>query len=205
MKRMSFDTESILGIQAGRKWETTRVVKPQPELRADGMWGRGKGAAEIPMNECGLRCRLLLFSRYHVGDIVAVTETWAPANDNANSIVFKADGLLHAPPMYFAAEERDVPCYWKSARFMPADLSRITIEITSVAACRVQDLTYAQVLAEGWDPRTSQPMTTGTAGEDAQLWWQRRWTGIYPDSSPYCYDLNPWARRFGFKVLEVRQ
>ena len=198
MKRMSFDGESITAILAGRKTETTRVVKPQPVLtespfRDDNLtWWVWK--TDVKLMTDALEDNLIETARYHVGDIVAVTETWAPANDNANSIVFKADGLLHAPPIYFAAEDQDVPCYWKPARFMPADLSRITIEITSVAAGRVQEMTLAQIGSEGF----TNEMWRDISPQD---WWQRRWDALNPQ---FPYESNPWVRRYGFKVLEVK-
>lgn len=213
MKRMAFDTESVLAFP--RKTETTRVVKPQP-CRVwsfndpSELWTWEK-AETLPLSDSDLRAALVKHACYHVGDLVAVTEWFSPYADEETKhycqttdpywgatvkpCVYKAD-YLPGSPLEVGGCERWLPPF-----LMKVVDSRITIEITSVTAGRVQDLTYEQILAEGWDPRTSQPMTTGTAGEDARLWWQRRWDGVCPE---FPHNTNSWARRYGFKVLEVK-
>ena len=65
------------------------------------------------------------------------------------------------------------------------------ILIEAVRAERVQEITYEGILAEGWDVKTSQPVTNRTAGEDARDWFLELWNSINPkypwDSNAFCW------------------
>ena len=91
---------------------------------------------------------------------------------------------------------------WKPSIFMPKWATRIWQEVTGVRAEQVQDITYDDILAEGWDSRTSQPMTEGTAGEDAFLWFRILWDSINAQRG-YPFADNPWVWVYEFKRLET--
>jgi len=150
---------------------------------------------------------------WHVGPVaqlVAVTEWWSPYAANVAGGIAKlllthgngfAGPVLYATDFEAGCRSLDVGGgeRWLPPFLMKAEHSRTTIEILTSAACRVQDLTYEQILAECWDPRASEPVTQGTAGEDARAWWQRRWDALNPK---YPYASNPWAMRYGFREVK---
>ncbi len=205
MKRMPFDAESIAGILAGIKTETSRVIRPQPE-RAPGwtdtwIWQRQKPPkwAEVYVSTAGMEKALLSHCPYSVGDVVAATETFAlhpTATEMNRPIVFyKARGDTLLPPNR-----------WRSSRFMPAAFSRITIEITSTGAARVQNLTYAQIVAEGFVPELTCGRLLDATGMRIRLraandWWRAHWDGI--NAKKYPYDSNPWVWRYRFNVIRL--
>lgn len=83
-----------------------------------------------------------------------------------------------------------------------ADLKQKAAHLLSESerAQRVQDISYADILAEGWDARSSEPVTDGTAGEDARAWFAALWDSIH---GPGAWERNDWVRAVTFRRLEA--
>jgi hypothetical protein len=209
---MPFDAESIAGILAGIKHETSRVIVPQPEWKHEfNAWSDRRGG--LFYNGPAL----LRFCPYSVGDVVAATERFTSWADEATKeaarasmfddslpvgpVIYAADFVKGCPPLDVGGCERWLPPF-----LMRADQSRLTIGIMSTGAGRVQNLSYNDIVAEGYVPPPDDRLTL-TADElwaklqAADDWWQRRWDGI--NAPEYPYESNPWAYRYGFKVLQA--
>jgi len=200
-----FSGWEVRAILAGIKTQTRRLVKhvnpAYMEAHArnrenDGHWGQF-----CPLGR--------------EGDRLWVRETWnfydatedqrsrhegpagTPTNDNEarlldywrKRIAYRADG------------EPDVvnPMPWRPSTHMPRWASRITLEVELVRVQRVQDISYADILAEGWDARSSEPVTDGTAGEDARAWFAALWDSIH---GPGAWERNDWVWAVTFRRVK---
>lgn len=65
---------------------------------------------------------------------------------------------------------------------------------------RLQDISHDDIIAEGWDVKTSQPFTDGTAGEDTRMWFREIWDSIYAQRG-YSWDQNPLVWPIEFKTV----
>lgn len=128
------------------------------------------------------------------GDRLWVRETWA--QDSARIIHFQADGA-ERPPDEYLTNGTPIQTKWQSPIFMPRWASRITLEITDIRAEKLQKITYEDILAEGWDVKTSLPITNGTAGEDARAWYRELWDSL--NGKKYLWASNPWVWVIKFK------
>jgi len=138
---------------------------------------------------------LLGFCPFPIGAVVWVPETWAPANDNADSIAYKADGLSAAPSLLMY-DGTEVACYWKPAITMPEWAARLRYEVEGVKAGMAHELDYDSALAEGYDrnfqiaaPDCADPTCKGIHYGPT---WHRVsvWDSIWP---AYPWDSNPWT------------
>ncbi|MBE3130599.1 MAG: hypothetical protein IMZ54_07765 [Acidobacteria bacterium] len=145
-----FSSEMVKAILDGRKTQTRRVVKPQPEqgltignISCNGMQEEwflcDKDGDEIP--DSIINCPY-----GQPSDRLWVRETWdvySSESDNQPSgppvVTYKADGGYSATR----------PGRWRSPIFMPRTMSRITFEITAVRVERLQDISEENAKAEG--------------------------------------------------------
>lgn len=138
-----FSGEMVRAILEGRKTQTRRVVKPQPELnqRLGLLW---KG------HYYGIRTDGLPYLKTFVqecpygvpGDRLWVRETWARVSDGEKyGVCYRVDG---EDQIDGEAGER-----WRPSIFMPRQASRITLEITGVRVQRVQEISEEDAIAEG--------------------------------------------------------
>lgn len=172
-----FNAEMVRAVLDGRKTQTRRIVKPQPELtKTSGfswngaVYGAGSDDRETNRNFAHVKCP---FGR--PGDRLWVRETWAVV-----SHAFSDDGLMidyvpdrpakavHEKPFgkgyysghtIYAADggftwADDDGCVdgrscWKPSVHMPRWASRIDLEITGVRVERLQALSPCDAVREG--------------------------------------------------------
>ena len=79
---------------------------------------------------------------------------------------------------------------WKRAIFMPRDCSRITLEIISVRAEKVQDITGRDVLAEGFDSNVHPNADYFEANQRGGF--MRLWNSIN-EKRGVGWNVNPWC------------
>ena len=100
---------------------------------------------------------------------------------------------------------------WRSSRFMPRWASRITLEIVSVRAERVQDISYADALSEGMNDYAA-AITEGlnAIGETPEQtarrleWPQRQYRSLWDELNAargHGWDANPWVWVIEFRRL----
>jgi len=135
------------------KSQTRRVIKPQPktqglDYRYDGLFDGDDGNGEhyIERIDNGKPTEKYLGigkSRYNVGDILYVRETW-----QENTMHSEGD-RREIPYLYKADPDGVLLRSWKPSIHMPREAARLFLEVKSVRAERVQDITAADAKAEG--------------------------------------------------------
>lgn len=197
-----FSGPMVRAILEGRKSQTRRVLKPQPNMGPDGKMVHlgGDAWAELDGNMSGL------WKLACPGDRLWVRETWAPVSPDENwrpikecNIEYRADdpnakragGWDEAP--YDAEAIR-----WRSPIHMPRWASRITLDVTEVRVQRLQDISCMDAMREGVTIPAHIPQ------DGADLDWARRgfrelWQSLH---SPGSWDANPWVAAITFKRIK---
>ncbi|MDD5397412.1 MAG: hypothetical protein PHW24_05170 [Candidatus Moranbacteria bacterium] len=171
-----FSGEMVWAILEGRKTQTRRVIKPQPnKLKTE----QGLLFAQYPNDEYwyGLKCNY-----GYAGDHLWVRESWRPLDDDisvsklgpGDTIYYRAD---------YVGEALDGK--WRPSIHMPRWASRITLEIVNVRVERVQDISEEDAEAEG----------TKSIDSFHILW------DIINHARDYGWETNPWVWKICFKRL----
>ena len=197
-KPILFSTPMVRAILDDRKNVTRRVVKPQPptslsKVIDSGIW---TFTCSNPGEEW--KCPY-----GQPGDLLWVRETFAIIDDREfggkRYPQYKVDRPNDAYPGDWPEEEArgnpDAP-KWKPSIFMPKKYARIWLEITGVRVERLQDITYAEVIAEGltW-LLTDEQQTDGEHRRGGIRAFKRLWDSIngkkHPwESNPYCWVIE---------------
>ena len=205
---MIFNAEMVRALLSGRKTQTRRIIKPQPEATLSGSLS-GKWLSR-PLN--GLLLPKIEDIAIHcpfgvVGDRIWVRETFqGPLFDydlmdsyckdptpfeKPKFCVYKADGVP-APEFYDADDE--LHCCWRPSIHMPRWASRILLEITNVRVERLQSITLGDICKEvGCGLYDFRPATYGF-----QV-WEELWKSIYGAEN---WQANPWVWVIEFKRVE---
>ncbi|WP_088256972.1 hypothetical protein [Fimbriiglobus ruber] len=148
----------IRALLEGRKSQTRRIVKPQPDKVLDGepYWNIG-GFRLRPM----LNSNPLLCPYGQPGDLLWVRETWGAVSPDEYprpirecEIQYRADlppGCTDQPGEWPADEakgDEEAP-KWRPSIHMPRWASRLTLELTEVRVERLQDISEEDAKAEG--------------------------------------------------------
>lgn len=171
-----FGEAMVAAIIDGRKRQSRRIIKEQPVLEGvesfGPSWKWRKGGdwfSGVTTEQLVGRTGLLHTSRcpFHVGMRLWVRETFyqcghwesVPGVKTKTGRMkwrFVADSLeirFVAPPEFrkgrHAKDPQTVAWHKRLARFMPRKASRLTLEITAVRVERLQDISEADILAEG--------------------------------------------------------
>ncbi len=186
-----FTGESVRAILAGRKTMTRRVVKVQPPVGfdhvvtmpistetawkndampthtfTDELW---ENTTNRPPKKIWLHCP---YGR--VGDRLWVRESWGLVATEKTAHFARNEWLdgdatfLRADrvPMQvvYRADQDCHPGPWRSPIFMPRWASRLTLEIVSVRVERLQTVTEADAIAEGFNLETCERYLTSAGG-----------------------------------------
>ena len=170
-----FNSEMVRAILEGRKTQTRRVLKPQPDhfglhncnkyplstLDIEGGW-YGDFDGETKIINCPYG---------KVGDRLWVRETWQ--YNPYGGIVYQAGSGI-------------VDCDgrgWRSSIHMPRWASRITLEIMNIRVEKLHHITTADAVSEGTDNKTT---------------FETLWNSIN-EKRGYGWDKNPWVWVIKFK------
>lgn len=107
-------------------------------------------------------------------------------------------GNADTPELYYRATEPDAPVRgnWRSSLFMRREDSRILLEITSVAASRLQTISEADAKAEGLYQDQAGRLTTWSASQEEKEFlnpidaYRDLWASINGTRS---WNTNPWV------------
>jgi len=165
-------------------------------------------------NQCWYRVR----PPFEFGDRLWVKETWrtTPAYDDLKPSDLGGDEPLNylADDGYFNWAEADGSRHGKTRMsiFMPRWASRLTLTVTDVRVERLQDISTADVLAEGapLDPYHRDCTQDGSnpymcvgdrphTSQSPRAWYHRLWDSI---NGPGAWDANPWVVAVSFDVKE---
>jgi len=195
-----FNGPMVRAILAGRKTQTRRVMKPQPDPdgKVDvGEIGSTRGFAYVRGSRGG-RCTKIPCPYGQPGDRLWVRETWA-LTDQAG--YHEAD----AWPVYRADDpdwETMEGWRWRPSIHMPRWASRITLEITDVHVERLQDISAGDAAAEGVDGVVSVAITHDPV--PSRNAFRVLWDSINAKRG-YGWDANPWVWVIEFRVLHSQQ
>jgi hypothetical protein len=179
-----FSGPMVQAILDGRKTQTRRVVKPQPEY-----WEQ-TGGYHYPLDKKPYRGapvgRVRSIDEYRCpygqpGDRLWVRETWHQYA--GGEVIYRAD---YGPESYQAGAKG-----WRPSIFMPRWASRITLEITGVRVERVQDISADDARAEGVSAPDVLPRS-----KFATLW------DSINAKRGYGWDMNPWCWCVEFKAVQ---
>lgn len=209
-----FSGPMVRAILSGAKTQTRRVVKPQPLSGLGYMMGYARQYAIQVGEDWPDDARDRVTCPYGVpGDRLWVRESWTRVPQSAywhdSSVPHCRDGEDWI--IYRAGWERSNPGVgWHPSIHMPRWASRITLEVTDVRVERVQDISEADVIAEGithhdgldvghsgFRYSTDSPVYATAKAAYAALWDKiNRKRG-------YGLDVNPWAWVVEFERLEA--
>ncbi|EPY7180480.1 morphogenetic protein [Klebsiella pneumoniae] len=224
---MIFNGEMVRALLDGRKTQTRRIMKVQPESNQLGLLlitdstkhsdiGKYHWAES---NATGNHVRSKLFSCPFgaVGDRIWVRETWSSdfanyypndrvwyaADNNRRLDIEVVDGVRG---IYSPESDVHVPFRWQPSIHMPRWASRILLEITDVRVERLNAISEKDATAEGVPPAGSllpdYPGTFLTPKGDfatAKVAFQRLWESIYGEEG---WKANPWVWVISFERIE---
>ncbi|MDM2958747.1 hypothetical protein [Citrobacter sp. CK202] len=195
---MIFNGEMVRAILDGRKTQTRRIIKPQPEATLSGSLS-GKWLSR-PLN--GLLLPKIEDIAIHcpfgaVGDRIWVRETWARYNidQDSHDMAYRA-----TPPTDWPEEGR-----WRPSIHMPRWASRILLEITDVRVERLNAISEEDARAEGIIDggclNCGEPEPCGCVNPqpDATDVFAYLWQSIYGQEN---WDANPWVWVIEFRRID---
>ncbi len=208
-----FSAPMVRAILENRKTVTRRIVKYIPDLGEPPLWCHRAGSEEL-RNLIGDYRRYCPYGQ--PVDKLWVRETWAarpdqdqlPPNMCDNSGLWWRASLPAFPQGYESCHGK-----WRPSIHMPRWASRINLEVTSVKAERLQDITEMDAMAEGIvecpipadedGPNRIGYMVgpdDGKSGLDVSPRdsFRKLWESI---NGPGSWDLNPWVWALSFKKI----
>ena len=218
-----FSAPMVRALLDGRKTQTRRVLKPQPEyIESSGRWKWSlppKTRRNVTGGSVATGSREFWEYApngsfpYAVGDRLYVREAFIgpyayevnkyPPRDWGNKAIwFPADGPV---------PEKHAGQFWHRARpsiHMPRWASRLTLTVTDVLVQRLQDISEADAIAEGierlksgrgfYDPTVSHAAVRfGEWTSTARQGFCRLWNSLH---GPGAWDANPWVVALTFTV-----
>lgn len=216
-KPILFSTPMVQAILGGQKTQTRRTIKPQPDSR-------------------GLRTTNVEFEDWHgreikpkaqIGDIFWVRETFQvtdwehPTNDNYGYIYKASENGKDW-------EDNNQGWKWKPSIFMPKEACRLFLEVTDVRVERLQDISEADMIAEGIrvsvspkggallrmtgknPPFSFLPDGCLQDSYDGKLtqydFLKTEWAALWSDiNGRDSWDANPWVWVYEFKQINKPQ
>lgn len=119
---------------------------------------------------------------------------WYAADDDRRLDIEVRDGVRG---IYSPESGVMVPFRWRPSIHMPRWASRITLEITGVRVERLQDISYDDARAEGWNPSADDGKNPNPL--DPKSWFLNLWSQI---NGPDSWTANPWVWVIEFKRVD---
>lgn len=207
-KPILFSAPMVRAILDGRKSQTRRIMKPQPDAVLDGepYWHIGGYRTRIG-------ARNPFFCPYgQPGD----DKLWVRETCRADELPSGLDGVRYLADDCFIPIDNtpesgdawlDLRYYGKRASpvapvktvpaiHMPRWASRITLEITGIRVERLQDISESDALAEGIDPKFPPDEQVANA---ARMRYADIWESI---NGPGSWAANPWVWVVEFRWMK---
>jgi hypothetical protein len=185
-----FSAPMVRALLKGKKTQTRRIVKKlHPDCRE--MIAHDQTGGLFVCRDAFSRCVQMLPSPYgQPGDRLWVKETFAPMGDaqSPSSVRYRAD--------------REYPQVkkWKPSVFMPRRASRILLEVVSVRAERLQDISEADAMAEGIHQSAERAVENlDYPGHSPQETYRELFESINGAGS---WDANPWVWVIEFRRID---
>lgn len=208
-KPILFNTEMVRAILGDRKTQTRRAIKIDEEkiyklACCNGKWNE----ADLNVWEHILDwyAKEKAKSRYKVGDILYVRETWQNICACPLQYAYKADG------------EFEPYSPWKPSIHMPKDAARIFLKVTNVRVEMLQDISVQNAKDEGIKVHANgcvDGLAFGCYNGDkcvnnictrpieyfAEIWDSTQKAPNKFMSSPYRWERNPWVFAYEFERM----
>lgn len=176
-----FSGEMVRAILEGRKTQTRRVIKPQPQENWVDWLFKHHGNRIFDRNGepqlwlCGDDGKEIKFPYGKPGDRLWVRETWGIYSESWTDYGWEGDGIIDIPipkqrplgtmhskrHVVYRADgyETDGGEQWRPSIFMPRWASRILLEITEVRVQRLFDISQEDAKAEGVSIEATRTLT----------------------------------------------
>ncbi|WP_297429802.1 hypothetical protein [Clostridium sp.] len=212
-KPILFNTEMVKAILNGKKTTTRRIIKRTPSNDEPSGYGFWKSYEErdgrwyikdYTHSPCWLTLEEYIskFSKYHVGDIIYVRETWCDRwlpdgfLQGKDRYGYKADGIPSYG--YWGNENQCKDNVWIPSIHMPKKAARIFLKVTEVRVERLQNITYDDLISEGTE------MPRFATEEALRVNFRKLWDSTLKKEQlkTYGWDANPWIWVISFKKCE---
>lgn len=197
-----FSAPMVRAILDGRKTVTRRVCKPQPSANAHttcasgnpmgAWWETGKDINRCPHGQPG--DRLWVRETWYCDHFEVMRGPYLKPDDldigealDDGTLVYAADGLT--------PYEADQPI-WKPSIHMPRWACRILLEITAVRVERLQDISRADIRAEGL--QCPPELASDDVSPNYRDWYPAAWRELW-ESTGGDWNANPWVWVVEFK------
>lgn len=191
MKPILFNGEMVRAILEGRKTQTRRIIKPQPD--EDGL------AREIATGRFFDTGHTEYRPPYHEGDVLYVRETWCHFfyDEDAKKwrYWYRADypGFPDDRPDEWITGG-DSPDKWHPSIHMPKDAARIWLKVTKVRCQQLWDISGADADAEGFGVSIN-----NISKDHSRNAFRLTWRNCYGELS---WISDPWVWVFEFERME---
>lgn len=220
-KPILFNTEMVKAILAGRKTQTRRLIRPQPEGQLSYIFGGSHPGKWTYMSRSEAKAWDVDESVIHEeegkywtppcngNDVLYVRETWnygyvdsdwkegCPPEHWFEALDWRGkdhDFLREISRFWYLADD-DEPLYdlkWKPSIHMPREAARIFLKVKRVRVERLHDISYDDVQAEGMDM---------DAWYEYDEWQHQTGDGLAADGTHVIYETMRGF--FGHKVWDA--
>jgi len=196
-----FSGPMVRAILAGRKTMTRRVVKPQPDVIHEQIRPEFSFGDNRPLYAESFAKSYCKFGK--PGDRLWVRETFSEIPNQKPSGYFTDPKWINRK--YWYAADNDKPMWggkWKSSRYMPRVASRILLEITFIRVERLQEISEADAMAEGFVAGDGHP-ENGFHTESpypAVAAFRSLWELLNAERG-FGWDQNPWVWVISFRKV----
>jgi len=211
MKPILFNLEMVQAILDGRKIQTRRPIKPQVEFESGYDYPHENELGIFWKNDTSYK-NIKEFiedaSKYQVGDILYVRETWqeflddeVPIERNRGPEAHLGKAQIKSHYYYRADGELEHPKYgkalWRPSIHMPKEAARLFLKVTDVRVERLQDMKEVDAKREGVNPWMNGPYFMETYLSS----FRQLWNNIYTDKG-FDWVENPWVWVYTFERCE---
>lgn len=183
-----FSTSMVRAILDGRKTQTRRVIKPQPDHTLPVSHSNGS-ITDDPIR--GNRFILISDCPYgQLGDLLYVRETWREGSP------------LEKLPVYFKAGPSGAAgMKWKPSIHMPKKYARIWLKVEKIRVGRIQDISEQDAWSEGID-MPAYASASNLEYPSPRKKFAELWDSIYK-SRGLGWKENPWVWVADFSVAST--
>ncbi|AOF14948.1 TPA: hypothetical protein PXM11_004319 [Yersinia enterocolitica] len=197
-KPILFNSEMVNAILSGRKTQTRRIMRDQPEVippedecGVPGYWIPYNAGKTMVRNEmmtiaCPLGMR---------GDQLWVREAFAAGLCTESTLAYRATHKTED-----LEEGWGETIKWTPSIHMPRWASRINLLITGVRVERLQDISDLDCCDEGYNG----PAVTADNQWPSITWYERLWDSIYGQKEGESWQANPWVWVIEFERMEAK-
>ena len=228
MKPILFSTPMVQAILDGRKTMTRRVMKDCTQFDIEesqllentgyNLTHNYKMSIEsvgiFSTKEKLLNWFVSKYSKYQVGDVLWVRETWCLGVLDGDATSYKEYWCIRQPKdskrVFYKADcieetgycDSDKLVKWKPSIFMPKKHARIFLRVTNVRVERLQDISEDDAQKEGVEPLfdfTDVCPETGNPCSDFKTPFQDLWNSI---NGKGAWEANPYVFVYTFQRIE---